>query len=387
MLELAQVVTQIGEMGVEVSRRAERLANQMSVALGQARMSVEEWAAARAKIEAAGEPPWQIAAVGELPPSTTFALPYAAPSEYSALATDGSHIPLDRHAIAPCYLLNVGEIALHYGTGERPRLTSRATLHYKEEEIYASSASGDAVPLSERMVANKRFLAESAALATLVAEFHERAAVALVDDPLVVWTPPGESDEAQKRVIDEFCMMLEAGRQSATPVAGYVSRPGHRDVISTLRMTLCPEGCPHGTGSPCRRISHLSDARLFSELLPNAGERSQAFGSNAPNLKLYPDEHRVFFFYLNVRTEIARIEIPRWVAEDQALLDMAHVLIYDQAVKGQGYPVSLAEAHERAIVRGPERESFFRLVEQSFIRQNLPVLQTRKAISKRTRLL
>jgi len=102
---------------------------------------------------------------------------------------------------------------------------------------------------------------------------------------------------------------------------------------------------------------------------------------------LYPSEQRIAFFYLNAGSEIARVEVPQWVAEDADLTGRVHRLSFDQARKGQGYPIALAEAHERAIVRGPEREAFFRLVENAFVRENLPALQTRKALSKRTRVL
>jgi len=53
----------------------------------------------------------------------------------------------------------------------------------------------------------------------------------------------------------------------------------------------------------------------------------------------------------------------------------------------QGYPIAPAEAHERAVVRGPEREAFFQLVENTFVREDMPATQTRKAVSKRTRVL
>lgn len=380
-------MAQIADMGAEVKQRAQRLTDEMSTALGCARMSVEEWTEARARIDAVAPPQWQQWATIDQPPSTSYALPALSRVNYTALATDGSQIPLDRHAMAPCFLLNVGMIALHYGTGERPTMESRATLHYKPEEIYSTSQSGEETPVSERWVATRRLLAESGALAELVAVNHERDAVALVDDPLIVWTPTGESDEMQKRIIDEFCEMLKAAMQARVPIAGYVSRPGHRDVVGTLRMTLCPDACTHGPSSPCRAIAHLSDAQLFSRLLPNPGDRTQAFGSNAPNLKHYPEEQKIAFFYLNAGAEIARVEIPRWVAADKDLLDKVHAGVYDQVVKGQGYPVALSEAHERAIVRGPERDAFFRLVEQYFVRQNLPVMTTRKAVSKRRPLV
>src|SRR3569833_563731 len=278
MLELGQVVAQISDMGAEVKQRTQRLTDQMSIALRTAQSTPEEWASTRARLDAMGVPQWQQWATIDEPPSTVHALPYPAPAVYTALATDGSQIPLDRHALAPCYLLNVGMIALHYGTGERPLLESRATLHYKPEEIYSMSQTGEETPVSDRWVATKRLLAESAALAELIATNHERLATAFVDDPLIVWTPTGESDAMQKRIIDEFCEMLKAGMDVRVPIAGYVSRPGHRDVVDTLRMLLCREGCTHGPNAPCQTNAQQSDTQQFSRLLSGPGDRSQAFG-------------------------------------------------------------------------------------------------------------
>ena len=387
MLELAQVVGDIQKMGAEARKRGDRVAAQMQAALGQAGLDKEAWAATRAQRESLPSPPWLVADCKDTPPAAVHPLPPGEPDVYTALATDGSQIPLDRHAVAPCFLLNVGEIVLHYGTGERPSLTSRATLHYRDEELFTSEGSGDPVPLSDKIIANRRLLAESAALAALIETHGDRHAVALVDDPLIVWTPQGESEAEQRRVIDGFCRMLSAGQAAGTPVAGYVSRPGHRDVVGALRLTLCEPGCAHDPKSLCAKLAHLTDAQLYRSLLTRPGDRSPVFGSRARSLDLYPAEQRVAFFYLNAGSEIARVEIPLWVAEDADLTERVHVLCFDQARKGQGYPIALAEAHERAVVRGPEREAFFRLVENAFVREDLPATQTRKAVSKRTRVL
>ena len=96
-------------------------------------------------------------------------------------------------------------------------------------------------------------------------------------------------------------------------------------------------------------------------------------------------QHRVCFFYLNVGTEIARCEIPHWVAEDPDLLAAAHTLCVDQAHKGFGYPVALAEAHEQAIVRNAEKDAFFLLLERMMITSGQTAAQTQKNVSKRAR--
>lgn len=387
MLELSQIVPEISAMGAEARRRGDRVAKQLQTALRQARLGDEAWAEAMARSQGK-KPSWTLARCGEQAPGTVCPLPYDSPDTYTALATDGSQIPLDRHAVAPCYLLNVGEIVLHYGTGERSRLTSQATLHFRDEDIYKGDAETGGHVVSDKDIATRRLLAESAALAALIAENHERDAIALVDDPLIlVFADQRETDTEQKRIIGEFCEMLKAGQTARTPIVGYVSRPGARDVVGALRQTLCADDCPHDPRSGCAELARLTDAQVFAHLLPTAGDRSPLFGSPARSLELYPEDQRIAFFYLNTGHEIARVEIPQWVADDCDLLNQAHVLAHDQARKGQGYPVALSEAHERAVVRGPDREAFSRLVESAFVRENVPAMQTRKAMAKRTRVL
>ena len=95
--------------------------------------------------------------------------------------------------------------------------------------------------------------------------------------------------------------------------------------------------------------------------------------------------HRVYFFYLRVDDEIARIEVPEWVAKDEGLLNLAHTLVLDQCQRGHGYPVALSEAHEQAVVTGADRENFWALVESSLVEEHLPTPTSAKSQSKRTR--
>ena len=83
--------------------------------------------------------------------------------------------------------------------------------------------------------------------------------------------------------------------------------------------------------------------------------------------------------------EIARIEMPRWVARDENLLNLVHSLVLDQCRRGQGYPVALSEAHEQAVVTAADRENFWQLVESSLIEEKLPSVSSAKSRSKRTR--
>ena len=66
----------------------------------------------------------------------------------------------------------------------------------------------------------------------------------------------------------------------------------------------------------------------FIELLED-GERSALFISPSKIVRERYGDHRVHFFYLRVDDEIARIEIPQWVAENDALLNLTHTLPED----------------------------------------------------------
>ncbi len=94
-------------------------------------------------------------------------------------------------------------------------------------------------------------------------------------------------------------------------------------------------------------------------------------------------DHHVYFYYLHTGDEIARVEVPQWVADDEALLTLSHSLILDQCRRGMGYPVALSEAHEQAVIRGPERQQFKDMVERVLTEQRLPVYTSEKNRSKR----
>ena len=138
--------------------------------------------------------------------------------------------------------------------------------------------------------------------------------------------------------------------------------------------------------SPCNLVQGFLDRDLFQALL-RPGERSSVFYTCSSVSRDYYGDHEVNFFYLNTGDEIARVEMPAWVADDPALVDLAHGLLMDQCRRGFGYPVAIAEAHEQAVVTGADRHSFRRLVEGALEGADLPVYTSEKALSKRVRSL
>jgi hypothetical protein len=95
--------------------------------------------------------------------------------------------------------------------------------------------------------------------------------------------------------------------------------------------------------------------------------------------------HRVYFFLLATGDEIARIEIPEWVARDRSLLGMLHAVLVDQIHKGFGYPAVLARADDRAVISLGDRAVLDTLVRQELARQGVVARPSAKLSRKQVR--
>ena len=411
MLDFNKITIQIHSFTAEHAHGLPKAQAAVEEAGRRLRASGGAWEETQFKIESS-RTSWLVADLLECSDRTY--TPPLRPLPCTVMAADGSQIVADRHDIALCYLINIGLIALRYGTGERAYLHSRPTLALPDEDLL-DEFQGEQTAIAPRRLAMRRLLAELDALGEMIASSSSpkncpagngaiadstapRPTLALLDGTLILWPLETESERFRAETLNAFQAHLETARQHRVPLAGYISKPASRDVVNALRIFHCPHPradcdryCPN-RGKPrpefvapdCAGTERITDADLFAPLL-GPGERSAIFGSRSKILNDYDEVHRTRFFYLNTGQEVARVEIPDWVAADPELLAWTQALCYDQAQKGDGYPVALAEAHELAIVRGVERDAFFRLVEREFVRTGLPVTATRKAISKRAR--
>jgi len=324
----------------------------------------------------------------------------APPADFSIVATDGSHIDIDRHRTARCYLINTGRVSLTYGTAPGATLTSVPRLYADETDmVIHNPAGGHDQVIDANLLSIIRSIEEWRALVESAAALPSRNnALALVDGTLIQW---GLESRTYPQFVKDvlltrgFLPCLDALRALNTErhlaVASYISYPGGTDVVNALRIALCPgdiindEACAKCTTRECEQVDGLRDRHIFAEVLA-PGERSGLFASASSILEQY-GEHRVCFFYINAGEEIGRVEVPQWVAENRDLLALAQALIYDQCRRGQGYPVALAEAHEQAVITTTDRENFWQMVESAMTEQHISRPGSAKSRSKRTRWL
>ena len=332
--------------------------------------------------------------------------PGAAPWDFCVASVDGSHIDVDRHTPARCYLINVGGCILTYGSRADARLFSQPSLYAEEDDLYITSStseSKDAVPIEGPLVGLKRAVDEIKGLASAVQEVPEDLPVlALVDGTLLLWGlagrayPPFVKDEILSRgLIPSLDALREMAQKRTLALAAYTSLPQSREVVNALRLYRCPVDAgecgrlctSHRSGrTPCDGVDGLMDRHLFQEHL-GPGERSSLYRSNSSISRDFYGHHQVHFYYMNTGDEVARVEVPMWVAESKGLLDMSHALILDQCKRGTGYPAAIAEAHEKAVVTGADREAFKLLLEEALHQNRLPVFTSEKVRSKRMRSL
>ncbi len=306
------------------------------------------------------------------PLNTSIDLPIA-PDVHTVIATDGSQIAPNHHEIAYCYLLNIGRVLLYYGQNRQPLLDSLPEVFYRPEDLYISRQWGIR---AEEWMGYRRTVSEATVLAELGTALQNPApTLAMVDGSLIYWFLEQLPIEARDRILPPILDAWSQLRDAGIPLLGYLSASRSSESLNFLRLEACPHPapdcmthCANQVEMPCQVCDPLRDTALWMQLQP--GQRSALWQSSARIIDLY-GPHKIYFCYVHVGTEIARIEIPAWVAENSTLLNQSLALILAQVQKGYGYPVALAEAHNQAVVRGGDRASFFALLEQQMIKAGL----------------
>lgn len=411
-LDLVKIAGRLPEL-------VERARNERAAARGRAGRALD-------LLRAAAERPDEFARrIASAETSWTLALPYGGrmdrgvpppppPANYAALAVDGSSIDVDRNLPISCYVLNFGWMRIQYGAEPEAHANTDVEVQPTGEELYLRDTDD---PSRESAIAGAvlgvvRGVRELAKLADLAEQLcpSDRPLLALVDGNLALWNldkrdiPPAIAEELKTgprgtlQALNRLRALVEAGR---VVFSGYVSHTGAGNLAHSLRLLACPaqprvvcRACPGRAENlrPCDEAGLNGDAELMGLVL-EPWERSAVFRAfSARRLAVaetwYEEEgHEIVFFYLNAGGEIARVELPAWMAEDPARLELLHALLVHQARQGGQYPVALQEAHEQAVISTGDRASFTALIARECELSGIPWLLSSKALSKHTRVI
>jgi hypothetical protein len=283
--------------------------------------------------------------------------------------------------LALFYAINVGSIVFRHGSGQAPDVAADPRLFYAEEQVYPGGnlVTGDLVS-AERDLAEMRALVDL----TLAEPPNGPPRLALGDGSLLIWLQRAAVPEAQQaRILADYLACLDRLRADGATVAGFVSRPQSAEAVALLYLAQLEEGERHAVNNLHEtEYRGLNDRVLFGFLKP--GERSALFvRGTAANREFRIKGHAVYFFYLNTGADLARVEVPEWVARRPERLALVHAAVYDQCRFNNGYPYVLTRADEMAVILGEEREALQAMIVSAMARHGLPLPElSRKAQQK-----
>ncbi|MCK4517840.1 DNA double-strand break repair nuclease NurA [Candidatus Babeliales bacterium] len=323
---------------------------------------------------------------------------------YEVIAVDGSQIYPDRHVSgAGCFLLNTGGVQLSYSDrscatffsqpdvllpedvleGIKDVSFSRDLVDLKREELELATLAEKAEGVASR---SSRVICEANCIEGCE---QKTAPVALIDGSIIFWQLEGKPDAVKTFFLDRYLGSLQKLYENNVLFAGYISMSKSRELVSLIKLGLCRFlvadciGChrKHET-FPCGQVDSLLDTSVTRFFLKKH-ERTTVFYSTSKIIESYPDHLKPAFVYLDVGSEVVRLEVPTWIAQDREKLDYLCSVAIDQSEKGRGYPVCLAEAHEQAVVKGGDREFFYHLLQKIGLDQQKSIRLSQKAIKKR----
>lgn len=359
-LNFQQVFDKIREIGLGARQRRETLEHLRLHAWNQFTHWADKADDLNAKLERARQADPSLRCAIPLGRLDSARDPQPAPAKLTLIAADGSQIAPDRHAAILYSLVNVGAIVLQTGSGEAPKIFTDSYLLY-DDEIYTETGmlTAEAIEL-QRDISERRKLLELARQA-------EGPTAALTDGPVELWGAKDGGQEEYRRNLDLHKSILSQMQAIDAIVAGYVDKPGADLVIRLLEIAALTDE----QMKDVRRqhpLRGVTDRWLFGRLL-KAGQRSAVFGLQSSSRAHYTGHLALHFFYLNAGSEkhpaLARVEFPKWVADDEIMLNALHAALLEQCrvMGAKPYPYILHRAHEIAVVRFEEKRQVEQMLE------------------------
>ena len=138
-LDLTRVIGQIVDFAASLKTWERERKSRLDFALKTLKSSAVEFDGLRQKVERS-KTTWLVAGPRERIDLCQPAPP--CPEDFIALASDGSHIDVDHHQSAHCFLINIGMAQLQYGRNPDAQLFSFPSLYYKDDEVVIASGDG-----------------------------------------------------------------------------------------------------------------------------------------------------------------------------------------------------------------------------------------------------
>lgn len=282
--------------------------------------------------------------------------PLCDPLEYEIIGIDGSQIYPDRHYALSCFLINIGSTHVKYVKSGASMIMFDSIPHVFSHITFDNGC----YDVSRTVVNCVRQELEFTYALALQRKTNSQA-ICFMDGSLIFWHLLSQPDYIKDRFLQLYIDLLHGFHAQNMPIIGYISMPKSKDLISLLRFAIDEKILTDIGNIEEKQWEKLVDATIMRVLLPKY-HRTTLFHYYGVLKKTYPTMSCPYFFYINTGSEIARIELPAWVAQNASLVEHLAAVLIDQCIKGNGYPVVLAESHEQAVVKGVDRDWFYQML-------------------------
>ena len=361
-INFQEIYIRIQEIGAGASERRKKKEERQNLARDLLTTYASELDFLRSKVDAAKAADANIRCAVPLDEPLASTHPARGPAvDATLIAADGSQILPDRHAAVQFGLINVGAIILKMNSGESPQVSTDSQLLF-DHELYTETGS-----ITQDDIEFSRDIAERKKLLEL-AKGQTGTLIALTDGPIEIWGAKSANEGDYQKTLNEHKSILSQLQSRDVTVAGYVDKPGADLVIRLLELTLLDVEQMKEVRKQ-HPLRGVTDRWLFSGILKSR-ERSAVFALQSSSRTRYTGSLSLHFFYLNVGDEkhpsIVRVEIPEWVAKDEAKLELLHSALIQQCriMGAKPYPYILHRAHEIAVVSFEEKKQIEQMIQQ-----------------------
>jgi hypothetical protein len=277
--------------------------------------------------------------------------------QYTAIGIDGSQLYPDRHNAISCFLLHIGAILIEYG---------KTTAKVEKEGypfLFSSWDTFQDTVASHDIVDAERFLHElqlGLATAQTYQKKNGTPCIIFIDGPLLFWHLRQKPASFVTVFSARYQAILNEYKQYRIPLVGYISSPGSKELVTYIKQYAPQEKLQ----SPQiqQLLSFITDTTLLSLFLEQQHQTDLFISQTRTATQLTED---MYFYYYNIGSEYARIELPKWITQDAKVLSFVFQAVTHQIQNGFGYPTVLGLAHECAVIKNEDRILFFTLLHKA----------------------
>jgi hypothetical protein len=292
-------------------------------------------------------------------------------TDITTFAVDGSQISPGKDLSIPIALIQIGWF-------ENPHSKTRPYKKDVQVDLLTPKDLGPnpAQPV-ERRVNIRRFQMEVGRLVEYInaCQAPEQTLV-FFDGALVVTFAEAFDQESQTAYVQAMLNLLEASERRRVPLVGYVDTSYAHDLTTLLH---------HAYGLEATEGIH--DAQLMARLM-EWGDRTAVFrcdrGGILDQYDTYGDQ--LTFTYMKTTRDgyPVRLEMPLWMWESGQMTQYLN-WVRGEVIVGGGYPYSIETADQTAVLQGPDKHVFYRVLQEWAEREQINLRLSRKMVSKQRR--